>query len=363
MEKCEAKHACDSDCSAHRAALSDSGHAIERRCARLGYGSLAALVVLAAAAVAWSRYLHAVARRPSEWGSMCLNKLTSFTFLTVAGCLGVTCYHEVDDSPHLWAGRYRQVLCCWHPHGLYVLSKFLEMGLLRDRDSTIGGSFTAVADIAFRVPVLREAILLANARAVNSSVFDSLLTAGKTTFICPGGIHEQLATDPHQERAFFPPKLGFVRQAIKHGVPLVPVYHFGENQLFDVPPWSRILSQWLRRKFHIGFPLGIGRFHLPLLPKKCRVIIRVGRLVEVGQAELEPSDEKVISVFFCYCLALRNLFDQHKATDLPPELARRGLELVWRGHEHEEDLSEEGLRRRLRLLGRADGRHHPHSRL
>merc|ERR1712187_843060 len=94
---------------------------------------------------------------------------------------------------------------------------------------------------------------------------EMLLSDGRSVALYPGGIHEQMATDSTCERLYFPPNLGFVRTAMKHGVPLVPLYNFGENQLYNVPTWSRRVSQQLKR-FGVGFTFGVGRWNLPMLP-------------------------------------------------------------------------------------------------
>ena len=69
-----------------------------------------------------------------------------------------------------------------------------------------------------------------------------------------------------QERLYFPANLGFIRQAhlahsspwvtplfprlaIQHGVPLLPVYSFGENQLFRTQWRSKYLTPKMRFPF------------------------------------------------------------------------------------------------------------------
>jgi hypothetical protein len=173
--------------------------------------------------------------------------------------------------------------------------------------------FILAADIAFKVPVLRELFLCINARAANEAVIEDVFRGGGSVAVFPGGIHEQLRTDPNQEKLSFPPNLGFVRQAIKHGVPLVPLYNFGENQQF-------------------------GRWGLPFMPRFHPFQSRFGRMVEVGPADHNPSDARVRRVFIMYCAELRRLFDEFKDTALPSVVADRGLKIEWRGHETD-DLS------------------------
>jgi len=311
----------------------------------VGLRRRAALVaaMVAVLAWAWSRYVRRVSRRPGKWGSGRLTLPLSALLFAGAQRLGVTAHDDTVDRPD--SIPKRQVLACWHPHGLYTATPlfFLSAGPRNQTASTYGW-FTIVASACFQAPIFREILILGNAREADKRVISGLLSRGKSVALCPGGIHEQLETDPAQERIFFPPNLGFIRQAIQHGVPLLPLYNFGENQLYDVPEWSKAFSGWLKRRFNIGFPLGLGRWGLPFVPRQQQISIRIGRLIEVGPAEAQPSDEQVRGVFLRYCRELQRLFDEHAAADLPPEVAARGLELIWRGHEAE-DLSWAGLAR------------------
>jgi len=205
-------------------------------------------------------------------------------------------------------------MVCLHPHGVAGIG---PLALLGQEPLRKGGKlenvFILAADVCFKVPFLREYFLFTNTRAANESVIQDVFSSGGSVAVFPGGIHEQLRTDPSQEKLSFPPNVGFVRQAIKHGVPLLPVYNFGENQQF-------------------------GRWGLKLMPRFHPIQSRVGRPVEVGIADPEPSDVRVREVFLMYCAELRRLFDQFKDTALPSAVAARGLKLEWRGHEFE-DLS------------------------
>eukprot|EP00928_Gymnodinium_smaydae_P041195 TRINITY_DN27885_c0_g1_i2.p1 TRINITY_DN27885_c0_g1~~TRINITY_DN27885_c0_g1_i2.p1 ORF type:complete len:404 (+),score=81.80 TRINITY_DN27885_c0_g1_i2:467-1678(+) len=289
-----------------------------------------------------SRYCAKLARRPRKWGSGRLAMLASSALVAGARRLGVTGTNNIETTLGEWRGK--QVLACWHPHGLYTMAPFLfQSAGPRNRDRGTYGFFTAVAEACFKLPVFREILLLVNCRVADSRIIDTLLGAGKSVYLCPGGIHEQLESDPKQEQVFFPPNLGFIRQALRHGVPVVPTYNFGENQLYDVPDTSRALSRLLKDKLRIGLPLGVGKWGLPFVPRAQRITMHRGTVIEVGAPDENPSEERVREVFRRYCVELRRLFEAHKDADLPADVAARGLRLTWRGHEDEMDLSLEGL--------------------
>jgi len=211
--------------------------------------------------------------------------------------------------------------------------------------SPFHGLYTGAADAVFKVPFFRELCGILCVRSASVRTMNALLEQGKSVSIYPGGIHEQLASDSKQERCFFAPKLGFVRQAMKYGVPLQPIYSFGENQLWDVPEWARKVAASIKKHTGAGVPIAVGRcWFLPFLPNKQHLQVEAGRPIEVGPADANPSDERVQQVFRAYVAELYRLFNEHKDAALPADVAARGLQVIWRGHESV-DLSEQSLKR------------------
>ncbi|CAE7404983.1 DGAT2 [Symbiodinium sp. CCMP2592] len=178
------------------------------------------------------------------------------------------------------------------------------------------------------------------AMAANLKTFSKLLSEGATVAVNPGGLYEQVATDANQERLFFPANLGFVRLAIQHGTPLLPIYCFGENQLFRTAEWVRNINHFLYRKFKVGNFLILGLFGIPVTPLlpspffhpvfRTRLHIEFGPPVDVGPKEAEPSDARVHEVYTKYVAALQEMFKTCAPKYLPKEVADRGLEVILR---------------------------------
>ena len=58
-----------------------------------------------------------------------------------------------------------------------------------------------------------------------------------------------------QEQLFLQKNLGFIKLALRHGIPIVPSYAFGEGQLFKTYPHVlRALREWIALKLRIGLP-------------------------------------------------------------------------------------------------------------
>lgn len=285
--------------------------------------------------------LRGASRRVGPWGPRWL-ALALSGMLNRFGCWYLRFSHDTDEK--IKAGLFepgKQYLVVWHPHGAFTITALYFLSNWWARSYPMPGLFVCVADLLLRVPVLAEFLLLCNARSGDSRTFDSLLANGRTVAVQPGGIAEQVQTDDQQETVFFPKRLGFIRLALKHGVPLLPAYAFGENQLYVTTPAVRSLNCWLYQKFKVGTLFVWGRGGLlvtPALPNPGLLPVpggplnvRWGEPVDVGAPDEAPSDEKVKAVFEKYSAELRRLFDAHKDKCLPPEVAAKGLKVVWRG--------------------------------
>ncbi|RYG41472.1 hypothetical protein EON68_03050, partial [archaeon] len=67
---------------------------------------------------------------------------------------------------------------------------------------------------------------------VSRSSIHHLLTHGTSVMIVVGGAQETLHARPGSADLVLKKRRGFVRLALEHGASLVPVYHFGENDLY-----------------------------------------------------------------------------------------------------------------------------------
>mmetsp|Transcript_8219 Transcript_8219/g.19583 ORF Transcript_8219/g.19583 Transcript_8219/m.19583 type:complete len:340 (-) Transcript_8219:137-1156(-) len=297
---------------------------------------LAAL--LATGSVVYCRQLllaAACARGADTWGPRWLALGLSNSLREIARLVGVNFETDTEEKwqhdPEKRLDPERQYLTCWHPHGALTFCAAMFTSGMAAR-STLPAApgprnwFVGIATLLFRFPFIGEYLALVNARPVTQRMSDKLLAAGRSMALQPGGLPEQVVTDHRKEQLVFPPGLGFCRLALKHGTPLLPIYVFGENQVFTTYEWGRRTTQSLFRRFGIAVPL------INPWPNNLTLHMKWGRPVEVPGPKEDLEDADVERVFAQYLLALAELFQQHAATCLPPEVAREGLHVVWRGH-------------------------------
>ena len=120
--------------------------------------------------------------------------------------------------------------------------------------------------------------------------------------------------DPHKERIKLKTRKGFVRVAVESGLDggLVPIYHFGNTQIFDVFPQS---FAPLARKLRCFMGYMTGRWGLPI-PRQVPLFMVVGKPIPVPKLPKDhPEFEATVDhVHRQVMVSLQEMYDRHKGT-------------------------------------------------
>ena len=152
-------------------------------------------------------------------------------------------------------------------------------------------------------PVMRRAGFLPATRENAHAV----LASGGVTIVFPGGDYDVFRPSSRATTIDFDGRKGYVRTALRAGVPIVPVVSIGgqEQQLFL---WrGEILARWLRldrfmrtdyMPVGLGFPFGLTFAFPPNLPLPTKIVTQVLDPIDVrGEFGPEPDvaavDEEV----------------------------------------------------------------------
>ncbi|XP_034413104.1 2-acylglycerol O-acyltransferase 1 isoform X2 [Cyclopterus lumpus] len=143
---------------------------------------------------------------------------------------------------------------------------------------------------------------------------------GNIAVIAVGGAPEALDARPGALTLQVRNRKGFIKLALKHGAQLVPVFSFGENELFDQmenPTGSplRKLQNRLQSIMGVAMPLfharGVFQYSFGLMPYRKPIHTVVGKPISVVQT-LSPSCEDIDCLHELYMQNLTELFEQHK---------------------------------------------------
>ncbi|XP_053410627.1 2-acylglycerol O-acyltransferase 3 isoform X2 [Nycticebus coucang] len=213
-----------------------------------------------------------------------------------------------------------------HPHGIMCTGIFCNFATEANGFSQhfpgIQPSLAGLSSL-FCLPVYRDYIMCTGACPVSQQSLDFILAQpqlGQAVVIVVGGAQEALHSVPGEHCLILRKRKGFVRLALRHGASLVPVYSFGENDIFRLKAFAT--GSWQNRcqiafKKLMGFSPCIfwGRSLLAnswgLLPFPEPITTVVGRPIPVPQRS-HPTTEEVDHYHTLYINALQQLFEEHK---------------------------------------------------
>lgn len=209
-------------------------------------------------------------------------------------------------------------LFAYHPHGVYPFSllwiPFCPL-FLRTFPGVEMDAFTA--GILLQVPWVRDLMMWMGARDVTRHAILHALGSGRSAFLVPGGQAEMWfsRSDKTEIELIYSHK-GFIRLALQRGVPLVPVFAFGETEIFDNVQYPT-MQNWFLRKFGFGYPhFPYGRWFMPI-PRRKPLTVVIGKPLEVPQRkDFDPyaaeNQEIVNETHKKYFEQMIELFEKHK---------------------------------------------------
>jgi 2-acylglycerol O-acyltransferase 2 len=208
---------------------------------------------------------------------------------------------RLDDTKHYLYADY--------PHGVFPLSQLLGL-TVRHHSGWEGERFYGLAaDSVFRIPIWRHVMTWLGIVPASRKNVRRCLKRG-CAGLTPGGIAEMYLASADADYIFITNRKGFIRMAVEQGVDIIPVYHFGNTQLFSFgPKW---LEEWGRRwRFSLGLLYGVGG--LPI-PRWRPLMMVVGAPVAVVQVPRDAPEFEVVveEVHQQYMMALQGLYDKYK---------------------------------------------------
>ncbi|KAJ3285202.1 Diacylglycerol O-acyltransferase 2 [Borealophlyctis nickersoniae] len=209
----------------------------------------------------------------------------------------------------------------YHPHGIIALGAWINFA-------------TEAEGFSKKFPGVKLRLLTLQSNFNLPIYRDLLICPGNSCMIVVGGAAEALGAHPNTYDLVLKKRLGFVKLALQHGASLVPVFSFGENDIWDQvnnPPGSRVRHMQLLFQKYMSFspPLFFGRgvfnYSFGLLPYRRPIVSVVGTPIDCPKTE-KPSQELVLEYHKKYMDGLAAVFHEHKDKYAPKR--ERDLEFV-----------------------------------
>lgn len=212
----------------------------------------------------------------------------------------------------------------YHPHGIIGMGAIANFGTAA---TEFPASFPGVTphlltlNSNFKIPLYRDILMALGLCSVNRRSCERILRKGKghAITIVVGGASESLSARPGTANLTLRKRLGFIKIAMRNGADLVPVFSFGENDIYsqlinDETSNLHKFQKWFQKIFGFTLPLFHGRgiwISLGLMPYRHPIVSVVGRPVPVKQTP-NPTRAELEQVQQLYIKELERIWNQWK---------------------------------------------------
>jgi 1-acyl-sn-glycerol-3-phosphate acyltransferase len=187
------------------------------------------------------------------------------------------------DGPVLLVGN--------HSGGTWIADTFIFAQHFYDRFGPERRFHQLAHDLVFKVPGLRALVERYGTVPASPQNMSRALDRGAALLVYPGGDHETFRPSWESDRVDFAGRTGFVKLALEHGVPIVPVVSAGGQETALFLGQGRRLAKALQldRRFRLkvlpaalGPPFGVTIMDLPgRYPLPAKISIRVGKPIDL----------------------------------------------------------------------------------
>lgn len=225
---------------------------------------------------------------------------------------------ELDPSKNYIMG--------YHPHGILSAGAFCHFATEGTDFSKTYPGFTPhllTLEGHFHLPFYREFFMASGAVSATRESMDYLLGregSGRALCLVVGGAKEALDCHPGQVILHLSKRKGFCKMALRHGASLVPMFSFGENDVYDQianPEGSLIrrIQNSVQKMIGLAPCMFIGRgvfqYSFGIVPFRKPIYTVVGAPIDVPLVK-NPTKEQIVKLHETYVNAVVDLYNKYK---------------------------------------------------
>jgi len=214
----------------------------------------------------------------------------------------------------------------YHPHGIIgigTFAAFLTEACGFEKLFPNICIYVQALNFVTLIPFSREFLMGCGVCDVSRQSCDYNLSRGPghSIVLVPGGAREALDAHPGDLTTLtLATRMGFVKVALENGASLVPVFSFGENDVYKQvpnPKGSRTRSlqdrmqQWFGFSMPAFFGRGIFNYSFGFIPFRVPVNVVVGTPLDLPKLA-HPSKEEISKWHGLYVQSLQRLFEDNK---------------------------------------------------
>lgn len=223
----------------------------------------------------------------------------------------------------------KNALICLHPHGFIPINSAINILFLPKRLDIYKYNFPnfsesfylAGASFNFFFPLLRELYLIIGCIDCSKPNIQKFLEKNKTVSLFPGGARESKYSGIGSTKIILNNRLGIFKVALETGTPLIPVFTFGENDIFTSVKQN---DNFILELFHRLTGLWLCLIYYNFFNKE-KIITVIGKPIII-EKKINYQIEDIERVQNLYKKNLNNIFEKYKLNF--PNYNKKNLEFI-----------------------------------
>lgn len=189
-----------------------------------------------------------------------------------------------------------------HSSGLLTPDSYIFCGAVYDHQGLEGLPYSLAHEVVLRLPGFRQLLIKLGAIRASKENAAKVFAAGGKIMVYPGGDVENMRPWRERNRIVFANRRGYIRLALRHNVPIVPVISAGAHETFMILHDMRGLAKALKldkifrlsvAPLTLSIPWGLTLGVLPFyIPYPTRILMEILEPIAFERSGAEAAEDE-----------------------------------------------------------------------